>query len=53
MPRKPKPVEWNCRGFIGYKSNKPEDIDRRQQQRAETLATAMLIEMGLHKLHTA
>jgi hypothetical protein len=50
--KKAKPVLWNCRGFLGYKSNKPEDIDRRRQQHAETLATAKLIEMGFHTLTT-
>lgn len=50
MKKKEETVVWNCRGFLGYKSNRPQDIDRRRQQRAETLATAMLIEMGLHKL---
>lgn len=50
MKKKKQTVVWNCAGFRGYKSNRPEDIDRRRQQHAETLATAMLIEMGLHKL---
>ena len=51
MQRKTKPVVWSCAGFRGYKSNKPEDIDRRRQRHAETLATAAIIEMNLHTLN--
>lgn len=52
MKKKKETVVWSCAGFRGYKSNRPEDIDRRRERHAITLATAKIIEMNLHTLTT-